>query len=175
MQDATSREKRRVLIAFIDLAGFARVAEVMDDDKLAGELDTYYERVAELAAGAGGTVVKFIGDGALIIFPPERADDAVTALLAMRDTVTLCGTQMVVKVHAGEVVCGSFGGKADKRFDIIGGEVNVTARLPTKSFALSAEAFRELAPETRQQFKKHPLPITYIPTGDRGPTPMTKL
>jgi adenylate cyclase len=172
------REKRRLLIAFIDMAGFARAAETLDDDRLAEHVDRYYEHVGEHVERAGGMVVKWMGDGALIAFPPERGDDAVRALMALRDelaTQAWCGTSLVVRLHAGEVVCGPFGARGNKRFDLIGGEVNIAARLPTRNFAISAEAFRTLSAEGRALFKKHTPAITYIPTGDRRPTPMTKL
>jgi len=171
----SGRQKRRLLIAFIDLAGFARDAERTADDRLAALLDRYYERIGDAVAQAGGTLVKLIGDGALMVFPPERADDTVRALLELRDAIpALFATDgwhsgLVVKVHAGDVARGA------KRFDVIGGEVNIAARLPTRGFALSAEAFRALSPEGRKQFKKHTLPVTYLPISDRRPTPMTKL
>lgn len=177
----TSRTTRRLLIAFIDLSGFARDAERTADERLAELLDRYYERIGEAASRAGGALVKLIGDGALLVFPPERADDAVQALLDLRDAVPVLVAEdgwhstLVVKLHAGEVVCGAFGARGEKRFDVIGGEVNICARLPTRSFALSAEAFRALTPDGRRRFKKHTLPVTYIPVSDRRPTPMTKL
>lgn len=149
--DRQLRAKRRLLISFIDLAGFARDAERTDDERLVEMLDRYYERVGQAAASGGGTLVKLIGDGALLVFPPERADDAVTALLALRDDVATMFSRdgwhssLVVKLHAGDVVCGPFGPVDEKRFDVIGGEVNITARLPTRSFAISAEAFRALS------------------------------
>jgi class 3 adenylate cyclase len=176
-----TRRAERQLIAFIDLSGFARDAERTPDERLAELLDHYYERVGEAATAAGGTVVKLIGDGALLVFPPERADDAITALLALRDGIAAIfggdgwHSTLVVKVHVGEVMCGPFGPRDDKRFDVIGGEVNIAARLPTRSFAISAEAFRALSKDARTAFKKHTLPITYIPIADRRPTPMTKL
>ena len=69
------------------------------------------------------------------------------------------------------MVCGPFGPRDDQRFDVIGGEVNVAARLPTRSFAISAEAFRCLSKDARARFKKHAPPVTYIPSDDRRPTP----
>ena len=177
----TSRATRRLLIAFIDLSGFARDAERTTDERLAELLDRYYERIGAAASSAGGALVKLIGDGALLVFPPERADDAVQALLDLRDAIPALFVEdgwhsaLVVKLHAGDVVCGPFGATGAKRFDVIGGEVNICARLPTRSFALSAEAFRALTPDGRKRFKKHTLPVTYIPVSDRRPTPMTKL
>jgi adenylate cyclase len=176
-----SRASRRMLIAFVDITGYTQFAERTADDRLAELMDRYYERTGELAARAGGTLVKPMGDGALIVFPPERADAAVDALLELRDDVAaMCAADgwtatLVVRLHAGEVVCGPFGTRTDKRFDIVGREVNLTARLPTRGFALSVEAFRALSPEARARFKKHTPPITYIPVEDRRPSPSAKL
>jgi class 3 adenylate cyclase len=181
MQGLESRAARRLLIAFVDITGYTQFAERTADHELAELMDRYYERIGELVGRAGGTFVKPIGDGALIVFPPERADEAVDALLELRDDVcALCSAAgwpgtLVVRVHAGEVVCGPFGARAEKRFDIMGREVNLTARLPTRGFALSAEAFRCLSPEGRARFKKHTLPITYIPVADRRPSASAKL
>jgi class 3 adenylate cyclase len=173
-----ARTKRRVVVCFVDLAGFARAAEFVDDEPLAARLDAYYERVGDAASAAGGVVVKVMGDGALLLFPVERADDAVRALLALRDDVAaLCadwGARLVVKVHVGDVVCGPFGPRGDKRLDAIGGEVNIAARLPTKDFALSAEAFRALSSEARSAFKKHTPPVTYLPVDDQRPSRVAK-
>jgi class 3 adenylate cyclase len=179
MDRNTERAVRRLLIAFIDLAGFARGAERTPDAQLAELLDRYYERIGAAATAGGGTLVKLIGDGALLVFPPEHADAAVGALLVLRDDVATLfegwHSTLVVRLHAGDVVCGPFGASGDKRFDVIGGEVNLTARLPTRSFALSAEAFRALSPAARVRFKKHTQPVTYIPIDDKRPTLMTKL
>ncbi|MEO8706877.1 MAG: adenylate/guanylate cyclase domain-containing protein [Kofleriaceae bacterium] len=171
---------RRYLISFIDLAGFARDAErINDDERLAEQLDRYYERLGDIVERADGIVVKHIGDGALIVFPPERGDDAVRALLELRDAIATIfagwSSTLVVKLHLGDVVCGPFGSRGEKRFDVIGGAVNIAARLPTRNFAISAEAFRTLSADGRALFKKHTPPITYIPIADHRPSPMTKL
>jgi class 3 adenylate cyclase len=98
----------------------------------------------------------------------------------LRDSVNdmLCkegwNSQLGVKMHVGDVVVGEFGPTDQKRFDIVGGEVNITARLPTRSFALSAEMFRSLSSEARALFKKHTPPITYIPLDDRRPSRIAK-
>jgi class 3 adenylate cyclase len=177
MDAVTERGVRRLLVSFIDISGFARGAERTDDTQLAELLDRYY--VGEAAAAGGGRLVKLIGDGALLVFPPEHADDAIDALLALRDDVATMfaawRSTLVVKVHAGDVVCGPFGPRGDKRFDVVGGEVNIAARLPTRDFAISAEAFRALSKPARTRFKKHMQPVTYLPAEDRRPSAMTKL
>jgi adenylate cyclase len=173
-----AREVRDLVIVFLDLSTFTLDARGTDDARLAELVSSYYERVGRHASAAGGAVVKFIGDGALLVFPPDRADDALAALFAVKRDVDawLIGegwcSRLVVKVHCGTVIAGPFGGHGDgqDRFDIIGSEVNVAARLPTRHFAISPQAFRLLSPAGRQRFKKHTPPVTYIPVEDRHPT-----
>ena len=76
---------------------------------------------------------------------------------------------MIVKAHFGTVIAGHYrsGGDGAQRFDIIGENVNVAARLDSHGFAISAEAFRKLGADTRKRFKKHTPPITYIRVGDK--------
>jgi adenylate cyclase len=171
------REPRDLVIVFIDLSTFTVDARGVDDTRLAELVSDFYDRVGAHVSGAGGTVVKFIGDGALLVFPPAKVDAAVGALFALKRDVDAWlsserwGSRLVVKVHCGTVVAGSFGARArgEERFDVIGTEVNVAARLPTRSFAISPQAFRRLSPTTRQRFKKHTPPITYIPVDERHP------
>lgn len=171
-----ARALRELLIVFLNLSVYTQDARrTADDARVADVVDGYYERVAGRCTAAGGTVVKFIGDGALLVFPVDHADAAVLVLLELKaDVDAWLGrigwqSRLVVKAHSGSVIAGSYGGRDDKRFDVIGDEVNVAARLATRSFALSAEAFRRLSPATRRRFKKHTPPITYIPVEDRHP------
>jgi class 3 adenylate cyclase len=178
---AEPRATRELLIVFADLSFYTQDARRTNDDaRVADIIDAYYERLSDGTRAAGGQVVKFIGDGALIVFPPERADAAVSALLDMKQEIDLWlqterwDSRLVVKAHAGTVVASDFGGKGDKRFDVIGDEVNVTARLQTRGLAISAQAFRLLSPDLRKRFKKHTPPILYIPVEDRRPSNVAK-
>jgi adenylate cyclase len=175
------RAARELLVVFVDLSTYTQDARrTADDLRLADIVDAYYERVSAAVRAAGGNVVKFMGDGALLVFPTERADAAVTALLELTVSIGrwLEGerweSRLVVKAHAGTVIAGGFGGSGDKSFDVIGDAVNVAARLQTRAFALSADAFRLLSPEARKRFKKHTPPITYIPVEDRHPSNVAK-
>jgi len=179
--NSEGRAARELVIVFLDLSVYTQDARrTADDLRLADIVDGYYERVARRCVGAGGTVVKFIGDGALIVFPVDRADAAAGALFDLKSEVdewlASLGweSRLVVKAHCGSVVAGLYGARDEKRFDVIGDEVNVAARLPTRSFALSAQAFRRLSPDTRKRFKKHTPPITYIPLEDRHPSNVAK-
>ena len=118
--------------------------------------------------GAGGRVVKFIGDATLAVFPEDHVDRGVETMLALKqevdDVFSRAGwpCRLVVKMHFGSVVAGDYAG----RFDVLGKNVNAAAMLDSLGVALSADAFRKLSPETRKRFKKHTPPITYIRVED---------
>jgi len=167
-----SRAEVCLLIAFVDLTGFSFMSTRVDDLEVATVIDGFYRLVGERVAEAGGRVVKFMGDAALIVFGAADADRGVSALLALKDAADAylaaarwdCRAQ--IKAHVGDVIAGPFGPPGDLRFDVIGKAVNTTAMLDAAGVALSVEAFRALSPETRRRFKKHTWPVTYIRTED---------
>jgi adenylate cyclase len=153
-----------LVIAFLDLKGFAAQSTRLGDHELADHIAGYYDRVAAAVRAAGGHVVKFIGDGALVVFHRDAADAAVETLLALKadidDWLAQIGwdCRLLVKVHVGDVIVGPFNGT----LDVIGREVNAAAMLDSTGVALSVAAFRALGPEARKRFHKHTPPVTYI-------------
>jgi class 3 adenylate cyclase len=170
--ESLDRVPTPLLIAFADLTRYALQSRCVEDQLLADTMDRFYERVGARGAGAGGRVVKFIGDASLMVFPADAVDRGVEALLELKQEVDdwfeAMGwpCRMIVKVHFGTAIAGGFGASGAKRFDVIGSAVNAAAMLDSTGVALSAEAFRKLGPELRQRFKKHTPTITYIRAGD---------
>lgn len=162
------RAERALLIVFTDLTRFTAMAAMMEDGALAKVVDELYERLHAAVSGAGGRVVKFIGDATLAVFEPDQADAAVAALLEEKRAVDawLQGRQLEcrlhVKVHLGKAIAGPFGGRGEKRFDVIGKEVNACARLPNSGFSLSAPAFRALSAKGQAAFQQQ-APVVYFP------------
>ena len=170
-----TRQRTPLLIVFLDLTRFAAQSQRTDDSEIADTLDAYYERVAKGVEGAGGTIVKFIGDAALAVFPEDGADAGVRMLLDLKPVVDHFMAErgwdcrLIAKVHFGDVIAGQFGPQGNKRFDVVGRAVNTAAVLETAGVTLSVEAFRQLSGEMRQHFKKHTPPITYIRADDPRP------
>ncbi|MFC1705817.1 adenylate/guanylate cyclase domain-containing protein [Planctomycetota bacterium] len=173
--DATSRSEIELLISFVDLTEFAAFGRQATAHEVADLLDGFYERVGKATENAGGHVVKFIGDAALMVFPMDRVDDGVLAIVDLRKEVNewLSGSghrcRLVVKAHVGTAIAGPYGAPGAKRFDVVGHAVNTAATVQTRSLAITADTFRKLSPDTRKRFKKHTPPITYIPSEDRRP------
>jgi adenylate cyclase len=162
------RSEVPLLIAFADLTRFHVQSQRVSDVDLADTLDAFYECVAVPVEKAGGRVVKFIGDAALMVFPEDAVDRGVEALLAVKDAVDELmesrrwDCRLTVKAHFGAAVAGPFGAAGAKRFDVIGKAVNTAAALEGAGVTLSVTAFRKLGPEMRRRFRKHTPPVTYI-------------
>lgn len=164
-----SPQEQELLISFFDLLAFAKTCEKLSSREIFDVLSEYYEFAGEIVEGAGGKIVKFIGDAGLAVFPPDKIDEGVLALKKLQEeagdwfATRHIKTRNIVSVHFGPVACGPMGTKGDKQFDIIGVSANIAARLQSNGFAMSPQVFRKLKPETRKHFKKHTPPITYIP------------
>jgi class 3 adenylate cyclase len=162
-----------VLVGFFDLTQFARFSREHTNREVFDLLQQYFELVGQIVSAGGGTVVKFIGDAGLVVFPEKSVNSGVLALKRLKDEGDRwladrgVPCRNVVKGHFGPVVCGPLGTLEDKRFDIIGETVNIAALLQTDGLGMSAQVFRKLDKDVRKHFKKHTPPITYIPVDQR--------
>jgi adenylate cyclase len=156
------RSRTPLLIVFLDLDGYKVVCEQRSDLEVADTIDDFYDRIANAVHTAGGRVVKFIGDAALIVFP-ERAIDAGVGMLLdlvpkidafMRERGWPC--LLRAKAHFGEVIAGEFGSTGAARFDVMGRVVNETALMKTTGIAVSPAALVKLSAKTRKRVDAYP-------------------
>lgn len=158
-----------MLIVFVDLTRFSFQSKQLGDAEIAETIDTFYQLVATAMESAGGRTVKFIGDAALAVFPEAAMEAAVRMLLDLKPTVDRFMIEkgwecrLNAKVHFGQVIAGEFGPHDDRRFDVIGRNVNATAILPSNGISFSAHAFGKLSPELRGRLEKLTPPITVRP------------
>ena len=161
---------KTLLICFYDIRGFTRLV-----DQTTTDLDTFVllnemaRKAEQHVQSSGGEVVKFIGDAALIIYPEERIDDGVRALLELKTGLQQIlldhgkKADVLFALHVGEVAVGPFG--TSGRTDVLGSAVNTTAQLektPCKStFIISPQLFRRLSTGTRKLFHKFTPPVVY--------------
>jgi class 3 adenylate cyclase/tetratricopeptide (TPR) repeat protein len=134
-----SSELRKVVtVLFADLAGSTALHERMDPESARMVMQDYYGLVAEVIEAHDGRIVKFIGDGAMVVFgvPHTGEDDALRALkaaLALHGRFSVLavevsrryGTTVSLRagVNTGEVVV------SVSDDDVVGDAVNVAARL----------------------------------------------
>ena len=71
-------ELRQLTILFCDLVGSTELSTRLDPEDLSDVIRSFHQVCEAVIAGAGGHVVKFIGDGVLACFgAPVALDDAV--------------------------------------------------------------------------------------------------
>lgn len=148
-RDAKIENKRKKLtIFFSDIQGFTDLSETLLPDDLAAILNTYFERMSDIAKKYGGTIDKFIGDALLIFFGDPTTEgakaDAIACIemaIAMRRENKLLrqkwkalgfdGLHVRMGVTTGYCHVGNFGSNSRMSYTIIGRDANLAARLQT--------------------------------------------
>src|SRR5438132_5385892 len=156
------------LIMVIDLAGFTRAAQSAGDVRIVAFLQDYYAACEEVLNKKDGTVIKFMGDACLGMFPPERAKSAVEALLALQQRIKDIAGQnqfeivLGANVHLASAIEVDFDTGTGKRKDIIGRGVNQTFLLGRGAgIRISEPVYRALPSSARSRWNKHKPPAVY--------------
>lgn len=139
--------RKKLTIFFSDIQGFTELTESMEAERLSELLNEYLSEMAAVALTYGGTIDKFIGDGIMIFFGDPHTsgekEDAVACVcmaLAMRERLHELQTewhqrgvsralQIRVGINSGYSTVGNFGSEDRLDYTIVGGQVNVAARL----------------------------------------------
>ena len=140
LHSATERERRRVSVLFIDLAGFTTHTHDLDPEGLRDLADEVLSGVASVIEEHDGTIDSFRGDGLIAVFgaPTAHANDPYRAVLAAeaglraieavgraRDT-NLRGR---AGVTTGVVIAGDIGSGRVREYTVMGSVVNLASRL----------------------------------------------
>ncbi|HET6362493.1 MAG TPA: adenylate/guanylate cyclase domain-containing protein, partial [Gemmatimonadota bacterium] len=117
--------RRLAAVWFADIVGFTELSS--RDEDAAMKLVELFQTVTRRAiAERGGTVVKFLGDGGLAVFPSSdaatRAGLAVQREFAERASTAGCPAALRIGIHVGEVIGAPDG-------DVYGDGVNIGARI----------------------------------------------
>ncbi len=137
---------RRVVasVLFADIVGFTELAESLSPEAVAALLNEYLSLAPRAAAAFGGTVDKFIGDCAMVVFgvpepDPEHAFHAVAAavllqrLVAARNRTREAAGQPPVRfrvaINTGPMLAGTLGSRERMEYTVVGDAVNLAARL----------------------------------------------
>ena len=126
-----------------DLREFTALAAHRSPVELGALLSRYYEHVESIVVGAGGKLIKFMGDGVLAAFlatevPDHRrkAADALREASRSQTGWSEAGAAMglprlayVSAAATGRVLAGQIGTQQLRSFDILGETVNVAMKL----------------------------------------------
>ncbi|MET9851542.1 adenylate/guanylate cyclase domain-containing protein [Streptomyces sp. NPDC006450] len=173
--------RRLVVVLFLDLVGWTRLAERVDPEPLQRLLDEYYEICSAAVEEHGGVVEKFIGDAVMAVFGADTSqeDDATRALRAatriraeVRDLRTPATDAAPVEVH-----CGIAAGEAlvtrsaRAGIRVVGDVVNLAARLQALAVAGEIIVNETVAHLARPHYTMVPVPPVAL-KGKAEPVPV---
>ncbi|HEX2171689.1 MAG TPA: adenylate/guanylate cyclase domain-containing protein [Dehalococcoidia bacterium] len=137
-------QRKDLAVLFADLRGFTSLSERLEPEELSRLLNEYLETMTDVLDRHGGTLDKYLGDGILAFFgdpivQPDAEVKALQAAIAMRDHFYELrdrwfqqgreAVQLGIGVHSGFMTVGTFGSNKLMSYTVIGGNVNLAARL----------------------------------------------
>ncbi|WP_084146792.1 transporter substrate-binding domain-containing protein [Maridesulfovibrio zosterae] len=142
-----STERKKLTVFFSDIKNFTQTTDDMQPEDLTALLNHYFTEMSAIAFEYGATIDKFIGDAMLMFFgDPESKGVKEDAKLCIRMAVAMQKRmvalekewqetgydkpfKMRVGINTGYCNVGNFGSESRMDYTIIGGEVNLAARL----------------------------------------------
>ena len=139
--------RRKLTVFFSDIKNFTATSENMQPEDLTKYLNEYFSEMTKIAVKHGATIDKYIGDSMMVFFgDPEtkgEKEDARTCIemaLEMQERMKELREKWAQEgfaepfeirmgVNTGYCNVGNFGSDQRLTYTIIGGEVNVAARL----------------------------------------------
>ena len=131
-------------VMFVDLVGYTQTSEHLQETGTAAMLRRFHGLVEQQVSVFGGTIDKFMGDAAMVVFglPAPSPRDAANAVACARSLAALLcekqGTRAFpaasdircgIGIHFGPVILTELGGHAHRQITITGDTVNVASRL----------------------------------------------
>ena len=173
LQNLSKVELRTLLMCVYDVSNFIKLAKSFppkEPDKLFSFMNGFSGLTSQKVADAGGLVIKYLGDGALIVFDDQDVDASVMAMHCLKADLEAYLAQhgfrnaVAFSLHIGEAAIGYIGTEPFRWIDIMGNPVQVVFTMlnPKQRFAITPQVFRKLKPETRKLFHKFTPPILYL-------------
>jgi class 3 adenylate cyclase len=144
-------QRKKLTVFFSDIKDFTKTTEHMQPEDLSYLLNSYFTEMSRIALHYGATIDKFIGDAMLMFFGDpetkgvkEDAEACVRMAVAMQqrmaklqETWRFRGYKepfhMRIGINTGFCNVGNFGSEDRMDYTIIGGEVNLAARLEVQA------------------------------------------
>ena len=134
-------ERRQLTVMFCDLVGSTALSGKLDPEEMSNVISAFQKTCASAIGGFGGSIAKYMGDGALVYFgyPEAHEDDAeraVRAALALLDAIAAVQLSVPVRPHVrigiatGLVVVGELIGEGAAQERVaVGDTLNLAARI----------------------------------------------
>ena len=146
-------QRRKLTVFFSDIRNFTSTSENLQPEDLTKYLNEYFSEMTKLAIDHGATIDKYIGDAMMVFFGDpetkgEREDARACVEMALRMQERMGELrekwlnegfadpfEVRIGINTGYCNVGNFGSDQRLTYTIIGGEVNVAARLESAAEA----------------------------------------
>ncbi|MCL2644824.1 MAG: adenylate/guanylate cyclase domain-containing protein [Betaproteobacteria bacterium] len=140
-------------VVFADLTGSTKLFESQGNSIATQVVTRCTQMLGKHFTQAGGRVVKFLGDGLLVLF--DRSEDAVDAASHTRDVLYECNMEHIDHTNTplGLKIGIEFGSVIEQRGDCYGDAVNVASRLGDRAESneiLLGESLYTRLPESKR-------------------------
>jgi class 3 adenylate cyclase len=137
-------ERRDITVLFSDLRGFSDLTERIGPEAMIGLLNRYFAAMVPVVLAHRGTIDELQGDAMLVLFgaPLQHDDDAARAVrcaVALQKALLALNVELVrdglpelamgIGLHSGAVVAGNIGSHDRAKYGVVGGTVNLAARI----------------------------------------------
>ncbi|WP_217593877.1 adenylate/guanylate cyclase domain-containing protein [Cohnella sp. GbtcB17] len=141
-------DSKTITVLFLDIRGFTPLSEKLSPPELVDTLNTMFNMITETTLANRGTIDKFIGDAAMILFnaPLDVEDHERLAVKTayeiqqgmneIRHTIREkygCEVNVGIGIHTGTVVVGNIGSYLRVDYTAIGDNVNIAARIESQT------------------------------------------
>jgi len=159
---------KMITILFLDIRGFTPLSEKLTPPELVDTLNTMFNMITETTLRNEGTIDKFIGDAAMILFnaPLEvKAHERMAVKTAyeiqqgmkkIRDQIMekyQCEVNVGIGVHTGNVVVGNIGSYLRVDYTAIGDNVNIAARIESQTKKGQVHVSEQVYEKTKDYFR----------------------
>lgn len=133
------------VIWFSDIRGFSAMSSIMQPQEIIELLNTYYETIIPVVQNYGGEVLKFLGDGLLVIFTAREGKErqakyqsliaahacgrALKKLNELRVAEGKIPLEHGIGLHYGLIQYGNIGANDRLDFTAVGTAVNIASRV----------------------------------------------
>jgi len=136
----------RATALFADIVGFTSMSEKLPPREVAALLNDYFTYISMACELYKGTIDKYMGDCAMVVFgvpnaDPEHQFNAISCALLIQRLIEQLNTirsqqgkQIVhfrIGVNSGEMLAGNMGSSDRMQYTVVGEAVNLAARLHT--------------------------------------------
>lgn len=159
---------KELSILFLDIRGFTTLSEKLKPEEVVDFLNTMFNLITEKALENQGSIDKFIGDAAMIVFNApldvthheyyavKTAYDIQKGMEDVRNQVLEkyhVTISIGVGVHTGEVVIGNIGSYLRVDYTAIGDNVNIAARIESNTVANQILVSEDTYERTKEHFE----------------------